>query len=384
MDTQRNAEARPRVTLAYWGRRGLSLLFLKLACAARQSTGIETAISFSRQNDRAAELSRLGGPLLPVDTFATPFDVFRLPARASALRRRLNEHVHTFRPQAFLELLPHALSPLAQSVLQARGVRYVTVLHDARVHPGDFRSAAAHWLHRRTARSADLVITLSAEVTRRLLASRLVPPDRVAQLFMPDIDFELTGAPPAPPAAGEPWRLLFLGRILPYKGLPLFLDTCEELRRRGVPIEVGVFGQGFLAAAERRRLRALGAEVVNRWLADAEIRTVLSRFHLLVLSHVEASQSGVAAAAAAAGIPVVATPVGGLIEQVKEGVSGVVAAEVKADALADAALRLLTDAARYRAIQANLLATRSLRSAERFVMESLKLALDAPCRLDFG
>ena len=111
----------------------------------------------------------------------------------------------------------------------------------------------------------------------------------------------------------------------------------------------------------------MGAEVINRWLTEAEIGAVLPRFHAVVLSYIEASQSGVAAAAFGAGLPVIATPVGGIIEQVQDGVNGVLAMRADALALAEAAKRLLFDPQLYRAICHNLAATKDDRSAARFV-----------------
>ena len=55
--------------------------------------------------------------------------------------------------------------------------------------------------------------------------------------------------------------------------------------------------------------------VENRWVPEIEVADLLGWADGLVLSHREASQSGVAAAAVAAGRRVVATRVGGLAEQ---------------------------------------------------------------------
>jgi hypothetical protein len=83
------------------------------------------------------------------------------------------------------------------------------------------------------------------------------------------------------------------------------------LRAEGVPVSVGVFGEGALVESAAR-LDAMGAEVVNRWLTEPEIGTILQRYQALVLSHIEASQSDVAATAFGAGLPVIATPDGPL------------------------------------------------------------------------
>jgi glycosyltransferase involved in cell wall biosynthesis len=55
--------------------------------------------------------------------------------------------------------------------------------------------------------------------------------------------------------------------------------------------------------------------VENRWVPESEIGPLLAWSDALILPYREASQSGVAAAALAAGRPVIATRVGGLSEQ---------------------------------------------------------------------
>ncbi len=77
-----------------------------------------------------------------------------------------------------------------------------------------------------------------------------------------------------------------------------------------------------------------GVEVHNRWLSNRNI--VLAGTDAVVLPYVEASQSGVAATAFAAGRPVIATPIGGLTEQVIHRGTGLLAKDMSVEALADA------------------------------------------------
>jgi glycosyltransferase involved in cell wall biosynthesis len=58
-----------------------------------------------------------------------------------------------------------------------------------------------------------------------------------------------------------------------------------------------------------------GVTVENRWVPDGEISDLIGWADVVVLPYVEASQSGVAPAAIAAGRLVVGTRVGGLAEQ---------------------------------------------------------------------
>jgi glycosyltransferase involved in cell wall biosynthesis len=202
-------------------------------------------------------------------------------------------------------------------------------------------------------------------VANELEASGRVPSNRLCTLFHPDLSYK-PRPERLPLSPDEPIRLLFFGRIMAYKGLHLFLDTVDQLRSDGIAVEAGVFGEGPLGSATER-LQRMGAEVVNRWLSGAEIAAALARYHAVVLSHTEASQSGVAATAFGAGVPVIATPVGGLIEQVTDGVTGVLAKRTDALALAAAVKHLLLDQQVYRATCLNPARTSEQRSMARFV-----------------
>ena len=122
-------------------------------------------------------------------------------------------------------------------------------------------------------------------------------------------------------------------------------------------------------SSQRERLTTLGAEIINRWLEDDEVPGILARYDAIALSHIEASQSGVAAAAFGNCMPVVAMPVGGIAEQVVDGRTGVLAHRTSARSFADAIYRLATDPELYARISAHLSATAEDRSMARFVDE---------------
>ncbi|GAB4481759.1 MAG: hypothetical protein OHK0044_30450 [Burkholderiaceae bacterium] len=361
----RGGDERLRITFTYWGRRGFGRFALDIARAATADESLDATFSVSRQNEAFAEFEALGDAVVAVDTFSSAPDALLGAGRVFSIRRTLRRHVARHRTQAVVELMPHVWSPLVMPAVSSAGVAYLTTVHDALTHPGDHRSHAAAWLLRRATQQADGILTLSHQVAAQIKKRGLDRKERVFELFLPDLGVA-SRRRAEPPSEGRPWRLLFLGRILSYKGLPLFLDMVDELRRRGIGVEIGVYGEGDLGACETRLAR-LGAEVVNRWLTEQEIETALGRFHAVVLSHTEASQSGVAAAAFGAAVPVIATPVGGLVEQIEDGVTGILAARTDAASLADAVTRLLRDPDHYQRICRNLVETRPDRSAARFV-----------------
>lgn len=370
------ADSTRRVLFSFWGRRGaLAQFALELAGAAQDAPDLRATFSISRQNELFREFETLGADLDPIDTFSAgagaAFELWRIPG----LRRHLTAQAAREGYEAVIELIPHVWSPLLIPPLRRRGARYATIIHDAAAHPGDWTAKVKPILDL-PMRSADRVLTLSQSVADALVVQGRVAPSRLRVLFHPDFSYgpALARRRPAP---GEPFRLLFLGRIMAYKGLPLFVETVERLRARGVPVEASVLGEGPLDGMAPR-LAALGAQVVNRWLSPQEIGDGLARAHVVVLSYVEASQSGVAAAAYGAGLPVAATPVGGLVDQIEDGATGVLARATTSQALEEAIARLIEAPGLYETTLDRLAVRAEARSMQRFLRAAVAAATDLP------
>jgi glycosyltransferase involved in cell wall biosynthesis len=359
------------VAFLYWGRRGaLPRLTLDLARAALGRPDLDLHLSISYQNELFADHVWLDDRLLPIDTFRSAAGALRaapaVPHRLRDLRRRLQERG----VRVAVALMPHLWTPLLAPELKRAGIAYIPVVHDAAAHAGDTTGIANWWLLRNLHR-ADRIVTLSPFLTRALVSSGRAPDALIDTLFLPDLNYG--GGRPAPADDAAPLRILFFGRILRYKGLPLFVDAIDLLARRGTRVEAGVFGAGDLAECGER-LRALGAEVANRWIDDGEIASILARYDVMVLSHIEASQSGVAAAALGAGMPVVATPVGGLVDQVEHEKTGLLAGRADAAALADAIERLAQDRSLLRAMVDEIARRRGERSMSAFLDRMMPIA----------
>jgi glycosyltransferase involved in cell wall biosynthesis len=220
----------------------------------------------------------------------------------------------------------------------------VVIVHDADAHPGDAMPLLM-MLQRRLIRRAHAVAALSEHVATRLRQQRAVDPRRLLVISHPPFVF---GPPPPPPFAHDgPLRLLCFGRLLPYKGLDLLAGAMRQLATPAnwqLPNwQLRVVGSGP-ETAELDTLRALPAvSVENRWVPDDEIGALIAWADVVVLPYREASQSGVAPAAIAAGRFVVSTRVGGLVEQLGHEALATLC-EPDATSLAAALRRLLSAA----------------------------------------
>jgi glycosyltransferase involved in cell wall biosynthesis len=316
---------------AYWGRRGAGpTLTEAMVRAAQQDPALTVSLSFARQGERSNDLLALTPEPLVIDSFDSALGALAATARLPALHRQLTSAIKARGVDWVITVMPHLWGRLLASAAHRAGARYAVIVHDAQAHPGE-----ESWLLDRLAtaeiKAADRVIACSAHVARALKSRHGALP--LTTLFHPPFDFGTTTAPTPRERPRQPLRLLFFGRLLPYKGLPLLLKAHRLLRTQGLDCALSIVGDG---ATEGLTLDTPDVTLVNRWIAEPEIPGVLAEADILVAPYVEASQSGVIAAALAAGLPVVATPVGGLVEQVFPGQTGIVADAVTAEAVADA------------------------------------------------
>jgi glycosyltransferase involved in cell wall biosynthesis len=327
---------RNRTLFIYWGRRGaISELVLELT---KVSDG-DAFFSVSRQNELFDQIRGSGARILPIDTFNQGFGAILNLHRLSAIRRQVLAAIKEHRIEQVVVLMSHVWTPLLADSIRRTGVRYVVIVHDAVDHPGDATAMVSSWLIR-DAMKADEVVTLSAYVRSRLVARFPKLADRTSVLFLPILRSITANSQTK---SDDQVGFLFFGRLLAYKGLPLFVEACEILRARNQGFRVAVAGEGNLGAWAGR-LAAINAVVINRWLNYDEVPALASGYDCMVLSNIEASQSGVVALAYGLGMPVIATPVGGLSEQIRDHESGLIAASVSAPAIADAMQLFLQDA----------------------------------------
>lgn len=244
------------------------------------------------------------------------------------------------------------------------GVPALSVVHG--VLPASSTSQRA--LTVATARLAQRYVGVSGYVSRQVRHQLCIPPERVTTVY--------NGIAP-PPAAGpgrprgpapEPVAVLCVGRLAYEKGVDVLVRAMAALPSAAAV----VVGDG----AERQRIESLASAQgvtgrvrfdgwVEGWTARyaPQVVVVPSRFEALSVVALEAMQ---------AGIPVVATRVGGIPEIVADSVTGVLVAPDDPAAMAAAIGSLLADGRRREAMGA---AGRA-RVAERFCLEAMVAAYE--------
>ena len=299
------------VLVWHWGRFGGHPRFAaRLADGFRALPDTTVTLSLSRQAEIMAGAHKPTCEL-PISTYRNHLGFLaRLlggPFMALGLVLRLRRN----RPALAVCAAPGPLDAVMLLALRLLGTRLVVIVHDADSHPGDGMPFLMP-LQRMLCRRADRLVALSTHVARRLTEQAL---SRLPVIVATHPPMDL--AVPPPQSHPGPVRLLFFGRLLPYKGIDLLAEALALPALAG-QLAVRIVGSGPESAELDALRRIPGASVENRWVDEAEIGDLLTWSDAIVLPYTEASQSGVAAAALAAGRVVIATRVGGLEEQLAD------------------------------------------------------------------
>jgi CBS domain-containing protein len=180
---------------------------------------------------------------------------------------------------------------------------------------------------------ADAVIALTPSAAR-LLRGDGIPADRV-HVIPPGYDPVLFAAAAADPFPGLPRpRVAYVGRLVPQKDVGTLLDAFARL---AAPAQLLVVGDGPDRPALQRRAQPFGSRVhFTGFVPHVQVPAVLRHVDMLVLPSLYEDLSSALIEAMAAGLPVVATRVGGTADLVADGVNGLLVAPRDPAALAAA------------------------------------------------
>ena len=281
-----------------------------------------------------------------VETVLLPWPRHRSPGNLR-LMYRLRQEIKARDPD-IVHFLGDGVSWLSlMPSLVGRKPVLVTV-HDAREHPGDTKSSVmpdvlTDLFHRQADRlvvHGRSIRTLLAERARRSFDDIDIVPHPALRRYK-----DIARRQSLPPRSSDhPFRILFFGRIMAYKGLPHLLDALERLGADESAYELVVAGRGPGLDDVADRLSAPTIRVHAGFVPDADAARLFQETDLVVLPYIEASQSGILAMAASFGRAVLVTDVGELGEIVRATGMGLIVPPADASALADAIRRVRENA----------------------------------------
>lgn len=200
-------------------------------------------------------------------------------------------HFPAFHPWNFIFL----------KVAQQRGIPTRLTVHDYITHKGE-KSRLTERIQKASISRATKTIFLSEHVKNQAVKDYGSSEHFVVESH-PILS---TGIENQLPYSASP-KLLFLGRIVEYKGVSNLMKSVEDLNIEKLTI----------AGEQKKRVFSKNKKIhfIDKYLSTAEMGKLLAKHHILVLPYLDASQSGILTMGVDAGMVMVVSQVGGLKEQ---------------------------------------------------------------------
>ncbi len=259
-----------------------------------------------------------------------------------------------------------ATLPLARLAARVHGCPLVVTLHCSVGHTLTGRGprvrllrALGGWIERTTLRRAEAVVVLTGRTAAAVRADG-VPAGRVSTIPS-GFDPALFAGNTADVFPGTPRpRIGYVGRLAPQKSPGTLVRAFGRMCGQASLLVVGDGPDRPLVERLAAASPAAGRITLAGFVEHARVPAVLASLDVLVLPSAYEEMGSVLTEAMAAGLPVVASDVGGIPEVVRHGVTGLLVPPGDVDALAAALDRLVAEPA----LRARLAAGARARSAD--------------------
>ncbi|MBN2471290.1 MAG: glycosyltransferase family 4 protein [Anaerolineae bacterium] len=240
----------------------------------------------------------------------------------------------------------------AWRLLRGRDIPLVSEIHHVEGYPrtATRKEQVYRWLAKRYIpfinRRAAAFRTVNRIEVPELLRQLGVPDEKILVLPSIYLDYDVFHPPAADDTTPGQYDLLYVGRLVPNKGLFTLLEGFYRLRQTRPDATLALRGDGPLRPALRTRINEMGLTGSVTWIPRLEQVEALANLYrsarVLVCASTAEGGPRVTVEAMACATPVITTPVGVMRELVEDGVNGLVFHWDPAELAAQAA-RLLAD-----------------------------------------
>jgi len=218
-----------------------------------------------------------------------------------------------------------------------------------------------------------IIIAISEVVGRHMVQDFATPAENI-RVIARSVDLEKFNLPRVPKADKKAFTVVMIGRITPLKGHPYFLKAMARVIHQLPSVKVQIIGDAPVKKESYKDellllTKRLGISGQVEFMGNRrDIPELLSKADCLVLSTITQEAFGrVIIEAQAAGVPVVATRVGGVTEIIEHEKTGLLVLPKDIEAMSDAVLRILKNPA----FSAGLVIAAKKKIDERYTLERM-------------
>ena len=332
-----------RVAVIFLGRRGGGTHYALEMSKALLKQNNELFAIVSSEAENIMEWRASGVTLKEVPTY---HDYLSLIISTLKFKKfiKIRDWVNEFKADVVYHPMGYIWTPVIQYILA--GKPHILTLHDPKLHIGE-ENVFVKIIMKLSIKQSSGIILLS-EIFKDIVRKQGFSDERIAVIPHGEFSFYANNYGDNNNSDSDNAKtILFFGRISKYKGIEVLLKAFQIIAQRRPATKLLLVGSGDLSQYQQliNAIPNSQLEISNQWVANDDVETYFRRAAFVVLPYIDATQSGVIATAYGFSLPVVATRVGGLTEQVVDGDTGFLIEPSNVGELVDSCLKLLDETA---------------------------------------
>jgi glycosyltransferase involved in cell wall biosynthesis len=342
-----NYKKKTKILIWYWGRLGggqtYSYHIIKyLKKLSNKNKNLEIYLSVSKNSELYGDFNKFNLKSFNIKTYNNWFQLFISLFYIFKIKNNFLKFIKTNQIDVVYSPMYHIWNFLISKDFSQNNVKYLFTIHDAKLHPGE-NSLVSRLIYNFSIKTANAYLTLTKTVKSELLKKKFFANKKIFITRFGNIENIKNINNIQKPLERNKTKFLFFGRILEYKGINNLLIAFSKFNKDCPNSTLHIVGRGDVSKYSKLILENKNIYLVNNWISEKSFSNFFKTFNVCVLPYIEASQSGVIPLMFALRIPVIITPVGGLIEQVKNNYNGIICKDFSCNSLQNEMKRISMD-----------------------------------------
>ena len=227
-------------------------------------------------------------------------------------------------------------------IAKSSGAKILFVVHDSKMHIGEENWWAGRLQDRRI-QMADHIAVLSRYAGDSL--RERIGDKKPIHVVSPGLVMNVNPPGPAKRAPrNRPIRFLFFGRIYAYKGLDLLLRAWAQYQAspNATPATLSIVGSGNIESYREEIMNSNNISLQLGWISDDDMLETFANHDVNILPYLEGSTSATSLAGMWAGMPTIATRIGGFADQLFDRKNALLC-DIEASSICHSMLELASD-----------------------------------------
>ena len=310
------------ILIWYWGRHGFAQKYTnqiikELLIINKKKKLYNFYYSYSNNAELSSLYDQIKIHKYPINTFTNSTQAFLKTLNLFKIKKEFLLFLNQKKIDKIYCPMFHYWNPYLSSSFRKMNIEYTFGIHDYSLHPGE-NNLIKQKIYTKEKKNVNKYVCYS-----KYVKNKLINIDKIKKQNILLSSLEFKDSVYKKKNNVKNLKFIFFGRLLKYKGIEKLINIFSKKYYFKNNISLTIIGskdKNF----DLPKINTSNISIISGWINESNINNIVRKYDVCVLPYEEASQSGIIPLMFNNSIPVIVTPVGGLSNQVKNNINGLI------------------------------------------------------------